>query len=71
MRKLFALGIILGLGVVGCDTGDDEFDDLDTDVELQQPAPGTMPADTMGMDTMGMDTMPMDTMTMEDTMGVN
>lgn len=66
MRKLFALGMILGLAAA-CDTnGDDDFDDFDTDVELEQPAPGTMPADTMTMDTMPMDTMmEMDTMEMD------
>lgn len=63
MRKLFALGIILGLAA--CNGADDgEFEDLDTDIELQEPAPpATMPADTMQRDTLmepGTDTMGID-----------
>lgn len=55
MRKLFALGIIFGLAACN-GTDDNEFDDLDTDIELQQPAPpATMPADTMHTDTMMME----------------
>ena len=62
MKKLLAMGIILG--VAACGGGDEgELDELDTDVELEQPAPATMPSDTMTMDTMMMeDTMSMDTM---------
>lgn len=61
MKKLFAMGIILGLTACGGDEA--EMDDLEVDTELEQPAPAPMPADTMTMDTMMMDTMEMDTMT--------
>lgn len=65
MKKLFALAMIFGLAACNGDEG--EVEELDT-IEMQQPAPAGMGADTMGMDTMMMDTMDMDTMGM-DTMG--
>lgn len=65
MKKLLALGVVFGLAACG---GDDAgTDDFETDMELQQPAPAPMPADTMPMDTMMQDTMNMgeDTMNMD------
>ncbi|MFP4622657.1 MAG: hypothetical protein ACOCVZ_02130 [Gemmatimonadota bacterium] len=65
MKKiLLAAGMMVALAA--CDTGQEEdFEEFETDVEMQEPAPAPMPADTMGMDTMGMDTMGMDTMPRE------
>lgn len=65
MKKLFAMAMIAGLAACG---GDDEGDieELDT-IEMQQPAPAGMGADTMGMDTMRMDTMGMDTLGIDTT----
>ena len=67
MKKLLTLGLILGLAACA-DDGAEDFDEMDTDVELQEPAAAPMPADTMTMDTMMIDTMMTDTMDM-DTMG--
>lgn len=67
MKKLLTLGMILGLAA--CAGEDDtELDEMDTDMEVQEPAPTPMMQDTAMMDTMMMDTMMMDTME-NDTMG--